>query len=117
MTDRQPLLDIRSLSVEFVLPKGQLRAVRDVSLHVGTGETVALVGESGSGKSVTARSVLGLLEPPAQVTGGEIFFDGKDLLRASRSEIRAIRGDSISLVLQDAMTSLNPVQTVGHQIV
>jgi len=117
MTETQPLLDVRNLSVEFALPKGRLRAVRDVSFQVRAGETVGLVGESGSGKSVTARSILGLLEPSAEVTRGEIVFDGRDLLKCSRSEIRAVRGDVISLVLQDAMTSLNPVQTVGHQIV
>ena len=116
MNPTEPLLEVRDLSVEFALAHGQLRAVRDVSFQIAKGQTVALVGESGSGKSVTARTILGLLDPPARVTRGEVVFEGQDLLALSRRDIRAIRGDAISLVLQDAMTSLNPVQTIGHQV-
>jgi len=110
------LLEVRNLSVEFPGPSGPARILRDVSFDVEAGRTVALVGESGSGKSVTARAILGLLDPMARVTGGEILWEGQDLFKRSERELRALRGDAISLILQDAMTSLNPTHTVGAQV-
>jgi peptide/nickel transport system ATP-binding protein len=111
------LLDIRNLSVEFTTDShGVARVLRDVSFTVEAGRSVALVGESGSGKSVTARAILGLLEANARVTSGEILFEGRDVVGLSERELRSLRGDKISLVLQDAMTSLNPSHTIGRQV-
>jgi peptide/nickel transport system ATP-binding protein len=110
------LLEVRNLGVEFPGPSGPASVLRDVSFDVEAGRTVALVGESGSGKSVTARAILGLLDPAARVTGGEIIWEGQDLLTLSEKEHRPLRGDAISLILQDAMTSLNPTHTVGAQV-
>ncbi len=111
MTD--PLLSIRDLHVRF----GEAEAVRGVSFDVMPGETVALVGESGSGKSVTALSVLKLLPYPAAThPGGEILFKGRDLLKASDGELRRVRGNDISMIFQEPMTSLNPVHTIERQV-
>lgn len=112
-----PLLEIRDLRVEFSNRGRRVTAVDGVSFHVDAGETVALVGESGCGKSVTARSILRLIRPPGRVAGGCILFEGKDLLSLSELEIRRIRGNAISLIFQEPMTSLNPVYTVGQQII
>lgn len=112
------LLDVRNLSVRFHTDDGIVRAVDDVSLVVDVGRTVCLVGESGCGKSVTALSCIRLLqEPPAEVTAGEIFFEGRDILKITREEVRKIRGNDIAMIFQDPMTSLNPVFTCGYQIV
>ena len=114
----EPLLQIRDLNVAFETSRGQVRPVRDVNLTVYPGQTLAVVGESGCGKSVTAMSILRLLpEPPAQYLKGHILFQGKDLLRASEREMRAIRGKEIAMIFQEPMTSLNPVYTIGDQIV
>ncbi len=110
------LLEVRDLSVEFPGPGGPARILREVSFDVEAGRTVALVGESGSGKSVTARAILGLLDPAARVTGGEILWEGDDLFARTERELRALRGNAISLILQDAMTSLNPTHTVGAEV-
>jgi peptide/nickel transport system ATP-binding protein len=110
------LLKIDRLTVDFATVDGVLRAVDGFSLDIEAGETVAIVGESGCGKSVTAMSVLRLVpEPPAQ-TQGAISFEGRDLLRLPIAEMRAIRGNAISMVFQEPMSSLNPVLTVGRQI-
>ncbi len=93
-----------------------MRAVEGVSFHVGEGELLGLVGESGCGKSMTALSVMRLVGAPGRIVGGEVWFDGRDLLKLSESEMRAIRGDDIAMIFQDPMTSLNPVYTVGEQI-
>jgi ABC-type glutathione transport system ATPase component len=112
------LLEVRNLSVRFETEDGIVPAVEDVSFQVGKGETVAIVGESGSGKSVTALSVLRLIAmPPGRVTGGAILFKGRDLLKLRPAEMRRIRGNDIAMIFQEPMTSLNPVQTVGDQIV
>jgi ABC-type dipeptide/oligopeptide/nickel transport system ATPase component len=110
------LLDVRNLTVTFAGPRSSVTAVDDVSFHIDTGETLGLVGESGSGKSVTAFSIVRLLQPPGRVTAGTITFDGRDLLRLSEPQMRAVRGARISLIFQEPMTALNPVMRVGDQI-
>ena len=111
------LLRIEHLHVSFHTLRGVVRAVRGLDLEIGLGETVALVGESGCGKSVTAHSITGLLPvPPAKVEQGTIHFDGTDLLTLSDREKRALRGDRISMIFQEPMTSLNPVFKIGDQI-
>ncbi|PSC06218.1 microcin ABC transporter ATP-binding protein [Alsobacter soli] len=112
-----PLLSVRDLSVVFRQGGKQTTAVDHVSFEVGAGETVALVGESGSGKSVSALSVLKLLSyPPASHPSGEVLFKGRDLLQASEDELRKVRGNAITMVFQEPMTSLNPLHTIERQI-
>ena len=112
-----PVLDVRDLKTVFQTRGGEVHAVNDVSFSLKPGELLGVVGESGSGKSVTMMSLLGLLpSPPAEVRGGTVQFDGKDLLRVSPETLRAVRGGKIGFVFQDPMTSLNPVYTVGYQI-
>jgi peptide/nickel transport system ATP-binding protein len=113
MRDASPLLDVQHLSVAF---GGASPAVDDVSFQIAPGETLGLVGESGSGKSVTAFSILRLLQPPGRIIGGSVMFQGRDLLRVSESEMREVRGAGISLIFQEPMTALNPVMRVGDQI-
>ena len=110
------LLEVRNLQTHFPTRAGLVRAVNDVSFHLDSGELLGLVGESGCGKSITALSVMRLISPPGKIVGGEITFDGKNLLKLSDSEMRQIRGDDIAMIFQDPMTSLNPVYTVGEQI-
>jgi oligopeptide/dipeptide ABC transporter ATP-binding protein len=117
-TTLSPLLKIDDLLVEFRTPEGVIRAVDHVSFDVTRGEITAIVGESGSGKSVTALSVLRLIpEPPGQIAGGSISFDGQDLLQLDEEAIRRIRGRRIGMVFQEPMTSLNPVLSIGRQLV
>ena len=112
-----PLLEVRNLKTHFNTGDGIVKAVDGVSFDVREGETVAIVGESGSGKSVTAMSVLRLIpNPPGRIVGGEILFDGVDLLRIKESEMREIRGNRIAMIFQEPMTSLNPVLTIGRQV-
>ena len=112
-----PLLDIRRLRTHFKTPQGTVRAVDDVSLTVAAGEVLGIVGESGCGKSVLSLSILRLLPmPPAIFAGGQILFDGRDLLKASTEEIRRIRGNRISMIFQEPMSALNPVFTIGNQL-
>jgi oligopeptide/dipeptide ABC transporter ATP-binding protein len=112
-----PLLEVRDLSVEFRLQSGTARAVEGVSLEVRPGEMLGVVGESGSGKSVTALSIMRLLpSPPARIVGGQILFEGQELLGASERQMRSLRGGAMAMVFQDPLTSLNPVLTVGFQI-
>ena len=117
MSDQPPLLDVRCLSVGFTTDGGSVEAVRGVSFSIAKGEALAIVGESGSGKSVTAMSLTRLLpQPPAQYTGGEILFEGRDVLKMSEKELRRLRGGKIAYVFQEPSTSLNPVFTIGNQI-
>ena len=110
------ILEIENLQTHFRTPDGINRAVDGVSFHVEAGETLAVVGESGCGKSVTAMSILRLIpEPPGKIAGS-IRFNGKNLLDLSEVEMRSIRGNEISMIFQEPMTSLNPVLTVGRQI-
>jgi oligopeptide/dipeptide ABC transporter ATP-binding protein len=113
----EPLLDIRDLSVKFFTYQGVVRALENVSLAVEQGEILGLVGETGCGKSVLARSVLRLIaDPPGRITDGEILFKGKDLLKLGRRDMRRIRGNEISMIFQEPMSSLNPVFTIGNQM-
>ena len=111
------LLEVKDLVTEFPTRRGVVRAVNGVTFSIDRGEILAVVGESGSGKSVTSLSIMGLLQAPGHVAEGTITFDGKDLLAASDREMEAIRGDQISMIFQEPMTSLNPVYRVGDQIV
>jgi oligopeptide/dipeptide ABC transporter ATP-binding protein len=112
-----PLLDIRDLRTEFRTGSGIVHAVDGISYTVDAGETVAIVGESGSGKSVGAMSVLRLIpDPPGRITGGQVLFAGRDLMKLSDEAMRQIRGGEIGMVFQEPMTSLNPVLTIGRQI-
>ena len=115
-TGERPLLSVRKLSTHFFTDDGVARAVDEVSFDVPAGKTVALVGESGCGKSVTACSILGLVSPPGEIVGGEVIFDGVDISRLDERDLRAIRGNKISMIFQEPSTSLNPVFTVGNQI-
>ena len=113
----QPLLDVADLKTWFYTRDGIVRAVDGVSFHVMPGETLAIVGESGCGKSVTALSILRLVpSPPGRIVSGVIGFAGRDLRRLSEAEMRAVRGNDISMIFQEPMTSLNPVLTIGRQI-
>jgi len=111
-----PLLSIQNLKVTFQIYEGVVQAVDDVTLDIGTGETVGLVGESGCGKSVTALSILQLLPRESSRIDGRILFDGRNLVDSGESELRNLRGNAISMIFQEPMTSLNPVLTVGRQI-
>ncbi|MEU9075707.1 ABC transporter ATP-binding protein [Kitasatospora sp. NPDC004745] len=112
-----PLLDVRDLHVEFVTRDGVARAVNGVNYSVRAGETLAVLGESGSGKSVTAQAIMGILDmPPARIPRGEIRFRGQDMLKMGKEERRKIRGQKIAMIFQDALSSLNPVLTVGFQL-
>lgn len=112
-----PLLSVKNLTVDFHTSEGITRAVNNVSFDIPAGKTIGIVGESGSGKSVTSLAVMGLLQKPAgRIPQGEIFFNGQDLLKFNESQMRAIRGNQISMIFQEPMTSLNPVFKVGDQI-
>jgi oligopeptide transport system ATP-binding protein len=114
----EKLLEVKDLRVSFETFFGEVEAVRGVSFYVNKGETVALVGESGCGKSVTASSIMQLLPmPPAFYKGGEILFNGEDIVKKTEKEMQSIRGSQISMIFQDPMTSLNPTMRVGKQIV
>ncbi|AKG35322.1 ABC transporter ATP-binding protein [Paenibacillus durus] len=114
----KPLLDIKNLRTEFHTEEGTVKAVDGVSIRVREGETVCIVGESGCGKSVTAMSVMGLVEEPGgKVAGGSIDFLGEDLLQLSKHALRSIRGNEIAMIFQEPMSSLNPVLKIGEQIV
>jgi peptide/nickel transport system ATP-binding protein len=112
-----PLLEVKELHTEFRTGAGVVHAVDGISYTVDPGETVAIVGESGSGKSVSALSILRLIpDPPGRVTGGQVMFDGRDLMGLSEEQMRRVRGGDIGMVFQEPMTSLNPVLTIGRQI-
>jgi peptide/nickel transport system ATP-binding protein/oligopeptide transport system ATP-binding protein len=114
----QPLLELKNLSIAFDTERGEIRPVQDVSLSIYPGQTVALVGESGCGKSVTSLSILRLIpSPPGKVLGGEILFNGQNLLELSEKQMQKVRGRDIAMIFQEPMTSLNPVFTVGEQII
>ncbi|MFB7950347.1 ABC transporter ATP-binding protein [Kitasatospora phosalacinea] len=112
-----PLLDVKDLHVEFKTREGVAKAVNGVNYTVSAGETLAVLGESGSGKSVTAQAIMGILDmPPASIPQGEILYRGRDMLKMSKDERRRIRGQKIAMIFQDALSSLNPVLTVGYQL-
>src|SRR5256714_11154067 len=110
------LLEVRDLQTHFPTRAGLVCAVDGVNFYLDRGELLGLVGESGCGKSITALSIMRLVAPPGKIVAGEILFDGRDLLKFSNAEMRALRGNDIAMIFQDPMTSLNPVFTVGEQI-
>ncbi|MFC8388610.1 MULTISPECIES: ABC transporter ATP-binding protein [unclassified Streptomyces] len=111
------LLEVRDLHVEFHTRDGVAKAVDGVGYGVDAGETLAVLGESGSGKSVTAQAVMGILDtPPGRITGGEVLFQGRDLLKLKEEERRRVRGAEMAMIFQDALSSLNPVLSVGDQL-
>ena len=114
--DDRLLLQVKGLRTWFHTFKGVVKAVDDVSFDIRVGEVLAVVGESGGGKSVTGFSVIRLIDEPGRIESGEILFAGRDLMKLSEREMNRVRGKDISMVFQDAMTSLNPVYTIGQQI-
>ncbi len=117
MTD-QKILEVRNLQTSFTTERGVLKAVDDVSFDLYAGKTLGVVGESGCGKSVTSLSIMRLIpNPPGKITGGQILYKGRDLLQLGSEEMRKIRGNEISMIFQEPMTSLNPVFTIGNQLV
>ena len=114
MTEK--VLDVKNLKIDFHTYAGDVKAIRNVSFHLNKGETLAIVGESGSGKSVPPRTIIGLLAKNAEIVGGEIDFHGKNLLATKEKDWRKIRGNEISMIFQDPMTSLDPTMKIGQQI-
>jgi oligopeptide transport system ATP-binding protein len=113
---REPLLSVEDLKVQFWTSRGTIHAVNGISFDIAPGETLGIVGESGCGKSVTSLAILGILARAGRVTSGTATFEGRDLLKLSDHELRAIRGREIAMIFQDPMTSLNPVLTIGRQL-
>lgn len=117
MGDNGSLLNINNLVVEYVADKKVVKAVNGISLILNKGETLGLVGETGAGKTTIAKAVMRILpDPPAKIRGGEILFEGSDIMKLSEHKMRSIRGKKISMIFQDPMTALNPIMTVGKQI-
>jgi peptide/nickel transport system ATP-binding protein len=112
-----PLLEVKNLRVEFPTRHGTLLALDDISFNIDPGEILGVVGESGAGKSLTGAAIIGLLEPPGRVAGGEIRFEGQRVDNLSREQMRSIRGRQIGAIFQDPLTSLNPLYTVGRQLI
>ena len=111
------LLEIKNLSIEYVTDDGINKAVNNLNLKIREGETLGFVGETGAGKTTTALGIMRLVpNPPGKIVGGEIYFEGKDLLKKEEKNLREIRGNKISMIFQDPMTSLNPIITVGKQV-
>lgn len=115
MSDK--LLDIKNLKVSFYTYAGEVQAVNDISYSLAYGEVIGIVGESGSGKSVSSYSVIGLIDQPGKVKSGSVTFDGRNLLELDEKEMQKVRGNEISMIFQDPMTSLNPVFKVGNQLI
>ena len=116
MSDHK-LLEIKNLTVQYLTVDGCVHAVEGLNLSLNEGETLGLVGETGAGKTTTVKSIMRILpDPPAKIQNGEIYFEGEDLLKKSKKEMQKIRGKQISMIFQDPMTSLNPIITVGDQI-
>ena len=110
------LVDIEHERLSFFTPAGEVKALDDVSFYVNEGEVLGIVGESGSGKSVTSYSLMGLIANPGKIIGGDLYFNGYHINEMSEKEMRKIRGNEVSIIFQDPMTSLNPVYTIGNQI-
>ena len=116
MAERNPLLSVEDLRVEFWTSRGNIYAVNGISFDIAAGETLGIVGESGCGKSVTSLAILGLLPRAGRTRTGRAMFDGRDLLKLRNRELRKVRGKEIAMIFQDPMTSLNPVLTIGRQL-
>lgn len=114
--ENEKLLEVHNLRTSFFVEEGEVKAVDGVSFSISKGETLGIVGESGSGKSITALSLLRLVQRPGEIVGGEIIFKGENLLKKTPREMRGMRGNQISMIFQEPMTSLNPVYTVGDQV-
>ena len=112
----QPLLEVKNLHIEFPTRRGILKAVEDVSFAIAPGEVLGVVGESGAGKSLTGAAIIGLLEPPGRIAGGQILLDGKRIDNLPYEQMRKIRGREIGAIFQDPLTSLNPLYTIGRQL-
>jgi len=111
-----PLLQVKNLSTSFNVDSGEVRAVNGISFNLDKGKVLGIVGESGSGKSVTAYSIMRILVEPGRITGGEILFNGEDIVKYSAKQMREFRGKRVSIIFQDPMTSLNPTYTIGNQL-
>ncbi|MBQ0126089.1 MAG: ABC transporter ATP-binding protein, partial [Clostridiales bacterium] len=109
-------LQVKDLTISFRTTNGKVQAVRGINFDLNKGETLAIVGESGSGKSVTSKAILGILAGNSIIEGGEIIYDGKDLLKISEEDFHRIRGDKIAMIFQDPMSSLNPIVRIGNQL-
>ncbi len=111
------LLEIKGLTIQYAMRANTIHAVNNVDLTIAPGQTLGLVGETGAGKTTTARGIMRLIQtPPGKIVSGEVFFEGRDLLKMSGAEMRAIRGKSISMIFQNPMSALNPILTIGEQI-
>ena len=110
------ILEVNNLKVSFRTNNGTVKAVRNISFNLEKGETLAIVGESGSGKSVTSKAIIGILAGNSIVENGEILYDGRDLLKITEEEMCKIRGDKISMIFQDPLSSLDPIVKIGKQI-
>jgi len=112
-----PLLEVRHLRVEFPSRRGTLLALDDISFSIAPGEVLGVVGESGAGKSLTGSAIIGLLDPPGRIAGGEILLAGRRIDNLPYEQMRAIRGRKIGAIFQDPLTSLNPLYTIGRQLI
>jgi peptide/nickel transport system ATP-binding protein len=113
----EPVLSVRDLRVEFVTRRGVLKAIDGVSFDIAKGEVLGVVGESGAGKSVTGSAVIGLIDPPGRIAGGEVRLNGQRIDNLSPEEMRRVRGKRIGMIFQDPLTSLNPLYRVGEQLI
>ncbi|SVB48459.1 uncharacterized protein METZ01_LOCUS201313, partial [marine metagenome] len=116
-SNTQPLLSVYNLRIEFPTRRGTLVAVDDISFHIAPGEILGVVGESGAGKSLTGAAIIGLLEPPGRIAQGEILLEGLRIDNLPYEEMRQIRGRRIGAIFQDPLTSLNPLYSVGRQLI
>lgn len=118
MDDNKPILQVKDLQTTFFTDSGEIPAVDHISFQLKEGEVLGIVGESGCGKSVTSLSIMGLVpDPPGKIVGGEILFEGQDLLKMSEKQMRRVRGNEIAMIFQEPMTSLNPLFTIGNQMI
>ena len=116
MSEKEKVLEVKNLEISFKTDNGLVRAVRDISFDLYKGETICIVGESGSGKSVTSKAIMGILAANAIIDGGQIMYEGENLLEVSEDEMHRIRGHKIGMIFQDPLSSLNPIVKIGPQI-
>ena len=113
----EPILEVKELKTHFLTDNGQIPAVNGVNFHLKKGEILGIVGESGCGKSVTSLSIMQLIQHPGKIVGGEILFNGENLVNFSEKKMRQVRGNKIGMIFQEPMTSLNPVFKIGNQLI